>query len=170
LTHRRSRDLVVLGAAIIILAADQISKHLVRTSLIPGVPYDPVPWLSPVLSFTYITNTGVSFGLFPQLGSLGALVNIAVITVLLFSYRRLPVDNWLIHLSLGMQVGGALGNLVDRLLWRGQVTDFIDLNFWPLHEWPVFNLADSSVVVGVVILAYFLLFDLEIEAEPNEQA
>jgi signal peptidase II len=170
LTHRRSSDLVVLGAAIIILAADQISKHLVRTSLIPGVPYDPVPWLSPVLSFTYITNTGMSFGLFPQLGSLGALVNIAVITVLLFSYRRLPVDNWLIHLSLGMQVGGALGNLVDRLLWRGQVTDFIDLNFWPLHEWPVFNLADSSVVVGVVILAYFLLFDLEIEAEPNEQA
>ena len=170
MTHRRSRDLVVLGAAIIILAADQISKHLVRTCLVPGVPYDPVPWLSPVLSFTYITNTGVSFGLFPQLGSLGALINIVVIAVLLFSYRRLPVDNWLIHLSLGMQVGGALGNLVDRLLWRGQVTDFIDLNFWPLHEWPVFNLADSSVVVGVVILAYFLLFDLEIEAEPNEQA
>ncbi len=167
MTHRRSRDLVVLAAAIIILAADQISKHLVRTSLVPGVPYDPIPWLSPVFSFTYITNTGVSFGLFPQLGSLGALLNIVVVAVLLFSYRRLPVVNWLIPLSLGMQVGGALGNLVDRLLWQGQVTDFIDLNFWPLHEWPVFNVADSSVVVGVVILAYFLLFDLEVEADPN---
>lgn len=168
--HRRSRDLVVLGVAIIVLAADQISKHLVRTSLVPGVPYDPIPWLSPVLSFTYITNTGVSFGLFPQLGSLGALLNVTVIAVLLFSYRRLPVDNWLIPLSLGMQVGGALGNLADRLLWHGRVTDFIDLNFWPLHEWPVFNVADSSVVVGVVILAYFLLFDLEIETESEEQA
>jgi len=155
-------------AAIIVLAADQISKHLVRTSLVPGVPYDPIPWLRPVLSFTYITNTGVSFGLFPQLGSLGALINVVVIAVLLFSYRRLPVDSWLIPLSLGMQVGGALGNLTDRLFWRGQVTDFIDLNFWPLHEWPVFNVADSSVVVGVVILAYFLLFDLEVEPQPNE--
>lgn len=167
---RRSSDLVVLAAALIILAADQISKHLVRTSLMPGVPYDPIPWLRSVFSFTYITNTGVSFGLFPQLGSLGALIYPVVIAVLLFSYRHLPVDNWLIPLSLGMQVGGALGNFVDRLLWRGQVTDFIDLNFWPLHEWPVFNVADSSVVVGVVILAYFLLFDLEIEAEPSEQA
>ncbi len=168
MSHRRSSDLVVVLAAIIVLAADQISKHLVRTSLVPGVPYDPIPWLRPVLSFTYITNTGVSFGLFPQLGSLGALINVVVIAVLLFSYRRLPVDSWLIPLSLGMQVGGALGNLTDRLFWRGQVTDFIDLNFWPLHEWPVFNVADSSVVVGVVILAYFLLFDLEVEPQPNE--
>ncbi len=168
--NRRSRDLVVFVTAIVILAADQISKHLVRTSLVPGVPYDPIPWLRPILSLTYITNTGVSFGLFPQLGSLGALVNVAVVAVLLFSYRRLPVDNWLIPLSLGLQVGGALGNLVDRLLWSGHVTDFIDLNFWPMHEWPVFNIADSSAVVGVVILAYFLLFDLEAEVEPEKQA
>ncbi|MGB9879771.1 MAG: signal peptidase II, partial [Anaerolineae bacterium] len=103
------------------------------------------------------TNKGASFGLFPELSWLYTLVAMVVIAVILLFYRRFPTDHWLVMLSLGLQLGGAFGNLVDRL-WRGQVVDFIDLNFWPLQEWPVFNVADSSIVVGVCILAAYLFF------------
>jgi len=163
LIPRRSRDLLIFGVAFTVLAADQISKYWVRHYLVPGVPWNLAAWLRPVMSFTYVTNTGGSFGLFPQLGWFYTFVAIAVIAVILFFYRRLPADHTLMPISLGMQLGGALGNLLDRL-WHGRVIDFIDLNFWPLQGWPVFNLADSSVVVGVCILALYLLFEEEAPA------
>jgi len=155
---RRSRDLTVLGVAFIVLAADQMSKYWVRHNLMPGVPWDPVGWLRPILSLTYITNTGASFGLFPQLGGFYALITAAVIAAILFFYRRLPADGSVVFFSLGMQLGGALGNLFDRI-WHGHVIDFVDLNFWPLHEWPIFNVSDSSVVVGACLLALYLLLE-----------
>lgn len=178
---RRSRDLPVFGTALIVLAADQISKYWVRQHLALGVPWDPAQWLRPVLRFTYVTNTGAAFGILRQLAPVYPFVAVAVIVAILFFYRRLPTDQTLILLSLGLQLGGAAGNLMDRLasvakclpssfpglmgLWEAlkcaQVTDFIDLNFWPLQEWPVFNLADSSVVVGVCILALYLFLEEE---------
>lgn len=154
---RRARDILVFGAAIVVLAADQLSKSWVQQNLLPGMPWNPAPWLRPILSLTLVTNKGASFGLFPELSWFYTLVAITVIAVILLFYRRFPTDHWLVALSLGLQLGGAFGNLVDRL-WRGQVVDFIDLNFWPLQEWPVFNVADSSIVVGVCILAVYLLF------------
>ena len=157
---RRSRDFLVLSTALIILTADQVSKYWIRRYLLPGVPWNPVPWLRPILSLTYVTNTGASFGLFPELSWLYTFVAIVVIALILLFYRRLPARYWLVSISLGMQLGGAFGNLVDRL-WHGPVIDFIDLNFWPLQEWPVFNLADSSIVVGVCILAVYLLLEKE---------
>lgn len=168
--HRRSRDLLVFGVALIVLAADQISKAWVRRTLLLGVPWDPVSWLRPILSFTYVTNTGVAFGLFPQLGSLYALVALAVIGVLFCFYRNLVPDALLMSISLGLQLGGALGNNVIDRLWHGRVTDFIDLNFWPLQEWPVFNVADSSIVVGVCILAGYLLLQKEQPAVAGDAA
>lgn len=158
----QSRDLVLFGVASAVLLLDQLTKHWVRTTLTLGVPVNPVPLLRPVFSFTYITNTGASFGLFPQLASLYALIAVAVSAAIVYFRTQLPYASNLVWLSLGMQLGGSLGNLVDRLLWQGRVTDFIDLNFWPLQDWPVFNVADSSVVVGVVLLAAHLLL-----AEPD---
>jgi signal peptidase II len=104
-----------------------------------------------VLSFTRLTNTGVAFGLFPQFGDFFTVLAAVVIVAILFFYRTLEIDDWLMHLALGLQIGGALGNLVDRI-FRGSVVDFVDVNFWPLHEWPVVNLADSAIVVGVALL------------------
>jgi len=148
---------VLFGVAAAVLAFDQLSKSWVRTALTPGVPWSPLPLLRPVLSLTYITNTGASFGLFPQLASVYALIAVAVSAGIVYFRTQLPYASFLVWVSLGMQLGGSLGNLVDRLLHQGRVTDFIDLNFWPLQEWPVFNIADSSVVVGVVLLALYLL-------------
>jgi signal peptidase II len=160
------RDILVLGVAALALAADQLTKTWVRQHLVPGVPHDPWPWLSTVFSVTYVTNTGVSFGLFPGLAGVHRLVSLAVSSAILLSYRRISENHWLLFTSLGLQLGGALGNLVDRFT-VGQVTDFIDLNFWPLQDWPVFNIADSSVVVGVVLLAVYLLW-LSPGASPSE--
>lgn len=157
MNRRRARDSLIFGVALVVLAADQFSKYWVRQHLVPGVPWNPTPWLRPILSFTFVTNSGGSFGLFPHLSWFYTLVAIAVSAFIILFHRRFPIDHWVMAISLGMQLGGALGNLVDRL-WHGQVIDFIDLNFWPMHEWPVFNVADSSLVVGVCILAIYLLF------------
>ena len=79
------------------------------------------------------------------------VIAVVVVVVIVVYYRYLPGNQWLVQASLGLQLGGALGNLLDRLS-HGHVIDFIDFKVWP-----VFNVADSSVFVGVVILAYYLL-------------
>jgi len=139
------------GGAAFVLGVDQLSKSWVVENLPEHVPVDVFPWLRSVLSFTRLTNTGVAFGLFPQFGSFFTVLAAVVIVAILFFYRTLEVEDWLTHLALGLQIGGALGNLVDRL-FRGSVVDFLDVNFWPFENFPVFNLADSAIVVGVALL------------------
>ncbi len=146
----RSR-LLLWGSAVVVVLADQVSKVWVTQALPFGIPTDLFPWLRPILSFTYITNTGVAFGLFPQAGDFFKFLSAAVIVGIFLFQRSLPPQDWVTHLALGLQVGGALGNLVDRFV-RGSVVDFLDVNFWPFKRWAVFNLADSAIVVGVFIL------------------
>ena len=103
-----------------------------------------------LFQFTFITNTGAAFGMFPQLGTIFLFVALVVIIGIVIFHHHLPTENIWIRISLGLQLGGAMGNLLDRIL-RQYVVDFVDIGFWP-----IFNIADISVVVGVVILAYFL--------------
>ena len=147
-----------------VLAADQLSKLWVVQNLPEQVPVDIFPWLHPVFSLTYLNNTGVAFGLFPQFGDFFTILAAVVVVAIIFFYRTLDGNDWLTQLALGLQVGGALGNLVDRLC-RGSVVDFIDVNFWPLQKWPVFNLADSAIVVGVALLLLHT-WQQESEQEP----
>jgi signal peptidase II len=148
---------VILGLAIAVVVADQLTKAWVRRNLLLGVPWDPVPWLRPVLSLTYVTNQGAAFGMLPQLRPLYPLIAVTVLGVLFFFFRGLAVTGWIPTIGLGLLLGGTLGNNIIDRLWHGYVTDFVDLNFWPLQEWPVFNVADSSIVVGVCILTGYLL-------------
>jgi signal peptidase II len=108
------------------------------------------PALARIFKFTHITNTGAAFGMFPQLGSAFMVVAIVVIVGIVVFYHQLPTGNLWVRISLGLQLGGAMGNLLDRLV-HGYVVDFIDIGFWP-----IFNLADLSIVVGVSILSYHL--------------
>jgi signal peptidase II len=133
------------------LVVDRISKWVVMDSLKPGESWNPVAALERWVSLTYVTNTGAAFGLFPDYGVVFMVVAVVVIAAIILYYRHLPGDQWLIQASLGLQLGGTLGNLVDRLRY-GHVIDFIDFKVWP-----VFNVADSSVFVGAVILALYLL-------------
>jgi signal peptidase II len=141
------------GVAILTLVIDRISKWVVMASLRPGESWNPVAALERYVSLTYVTNTGAVFGLFPDYGSIFMVIAVVVVAAIILYYRHLPGDQWLVQTSLGLQLGGALGNLIDRLRY-GHVIDFIDFKFWP-----VFNVADSSIFVGVVILAFHLLRD-----------
>ncbi|MFQ5855079.1 MAG: signal peptidase II [Anaerolineae bacterium] len=150
------RDRLLLAfLALLIFGADQASKYLVLTRLALGESWTPVPGLDRFVSITHVINPGAAFGLFPDQGSLFAVIAVVVVVAILAYYRYLPAHNWFVRLSLGLQLGGALGNLADRLQ-RGHVIDFIDFKIWP-----VFNLADMAIVTGVGILAYFLMHEPE---------
>ncbi|MGQ9683327.1 MAG: signal peptidase II [Anaerolineae bacterium] len=149
----------VVGAAVV--AVDQVTKAAVARSLPLQVPWAPIESLSGVFSLTYVTNTGAAFGLFPQLGNVYVVVALAVVAALLIFYRQFAVTSRLMQVCLGLQVGGAIGNLIDRLR-LGYVVDFLDFKFWP-----VFNVADSCIVVGVVILAFLLLRQPAREVSPR---
>ncbi|NJN94088.1 MAG: signal peptidase II [Anaerolineales bacterium] len=109
--------------------------------------------------------TGAAFGMFPQLGGIFMVIAVVVVVAIVIFYHHLPTYNLWVRVSLGLQLGGALGNLVDRIT-RGYVVDFVDIGFWP-----IFNIADMSIVLGVTILAYFLWSEedvlSQVEKAPN---
>lgn len=137
--------------AALVLAADQASKAWVVAHLIPNVPTDVFPWLRPIASFTYVTNRGVAFGLLPQFGDVFTIFGVLIIAAILVFQRSLQDESAWVYAALGLQIGGAMGNVLDRL-FRGQVVDFIDLNFWPMQSWPISNVADVCIVLGVMVL------------------
>jgi signal peptidase II len=139
-----------LGVAILVLVLDQLSKVWVSTSLPEGGWWSPLPGLWRVFRITHITNSGAAFGMFPDQGNFFIVIAVVVALTILLYYRYLPTGEWLVRLSLGLQLGGAIGNLLDRLRY-GHVVDFVDIGFWP-----IFNVADVSIVSGVAILAYCL--------------
>ncbi len=148
-----------LGLAVLVFALDQATKWLIVQWLRePGVS---VPVLWPVFSLTYVTNTGAAFGLFANQNLLFIFIAVVVIAVILFFYRYLLADHLLLRVSLALQLGGALGNLLDRLR-LGYVVDFLDFRVWP-----VFNVADSAITIGVLLLIYNLVFQPERHAEPG---
>ena len=138
----RLRRTLFIGAALIVLALDQASKELIRTLMDRGEGW-PDGW--PV-RLHYVTNTGAAFGILKdQTGFLIVTTVIGVAAIYLY-YRFPPFERLSAPVAIGMMLGGAVGNLVDRLR-LGRVTDFIEFPFWPS-----FNVADSSIVVGVAVL------------------
>ncbi len=150
-TKRRELTMLAMAAAVLVL--DQLTKAAVMRYLPPETPWNPIEPLRAIVTLTYVTNTGVAFGLFPQFGNVFIVLPVVIVAALLLFYRRFALSHWLLPVCLGMQLGGAVGNLIDRLRF-GHVIDFVDLKFWP-----VFNVADSCIVVGVLILAILLLRD-----------
>ncbi|MBN1955827.1 MAG: signal peptidase II [Anaerolineae bacterium] len=150
--------LILPAVALLLLAADQITKSLVVAKMDLGQSMDLASWLAPFFSVTYVTNTGVAFGLFQGVSELFLVIDVVVVVVLLLYYRHLPYGQFWLRLAMGIQMGGALGNLSDRIV-RGAVVDFIDLNFWPMRTWPISNLADISIVSGVILLAGAMLWE-----------
>ena len=144
------RDSVLLLALAIVFSLDQTTKALVRHNLVLG---ESIPRDGP-FRIVHSFNTGSAFGLFPNQTLFLILASLVGIVILLLVYRNQSLAGFPIRLSLGMQIGGALGNLSDRVR-TGEVTDFIDVGFWP-----VFNVADAAIVTGIILLAgVFLLTD-----------
>jgi len=155
--HSIRRQALLWFIAAVVLAADQISKAIVVRTLPVGIPWNPIPLLQPFVNLTHVMNRGAAFGMLPNLSFFFTAVAIAVSLAILYFARRIPEHQWWLSLSLGLQLGGALGNLTDRLHY-GYVIDFIEV-----RHFPVFNLADSAIVVGVIILAIHLWNEEELE-------
>ncbi|HEX3519732.1 MAG TPA: signal peptidase II [Solirubrobacteraceae bacterium] len=147
-TRRPGRPwLLALAVLIVVVVADQLTKQAVRHSIVPGEDRRFLPGVQLVNT----RNHGVAFGFLP--GSQTAVTILIVLALLaLLVYFALHATRRLMWLPTGMLVGGAVGNIVDRLR-DGSVTDFVKL---PLG-WPPFNLADASITLGILIL--FLLID-----------
>ena len=142
-----------LVTALLVVIADQLSKLWIRSNLALGESLPETGFFR----LTHTQNTGAAFGLFQDHSLILAIIaiigSIVILFLAFFMYRRFHILNTLLgKLSLGLILGGTVGNLIDRLRCGGYVTDFIDFSFWP-----AFNIADSSVVVGAFLLAYLLI-------------
>lgn len=145
-----ARTALILLTALLVLAADQASKAAIRQYLTEAGT-SSVPLLGGLVRLSYVENRGAAFGLFQNQTLFFTVVGILVVGGILVGQRFLPAHKTLLAICLGMMLGGASGNLLDRMR-NGYVFDFVDLTWWP-----VFNVADSAIVVGVFILAYHLL-------------
>lgn len=149
---KKQRALPLL-IAVLIIVIDQFSKLSVEAQLPLNHTWAPFPEFAHLFRFTHVSNTGAAFGLFPGGSPFFTVVAIAVAAIIVIYNFGLPAGHFLLRLALGLQLGGALGNLIDRFR-LGHVTDFLD--FGP---WPVFNLADTSIVAGVVILGVLMVLE-----------
>jgi signal peptidase II len=138
--------------ALVLVAFDQWTKYLVRNNLPLNRDTALIPWLDKIFTFTYIHNTGGAFGLLPGVGLPFILVAIAVVVIIILYSRQITTGPWFLRLAFGLQLGGAMGNLVDRIVF-GYVTDFVNFRWWP-----VWNIADSCIVVGTILLLIFIVF------------
>ncbi len=139
----------LFGAAGLIVALDQWTKWLVRTNLPAGGTWLPewLDWLSPYARVIHWYNSGAAFGMFQGASAVFTILAIIVVGAILYYYPRVEQSDWTLRAAMAMQLAGALGNLIDRLMLQGQVTDFISVG-----TFPVFNVADASISVGVVVL------------------
>jgi signal peptidase II len=143
----------LLTLAGLVFALDQITKALVARQLEFGETLVfAEASLGRVFRLHHARNTGLAFGMFQGNNDLFLILSIAIVLILLAFAMRLPVGDRLSRAAIGMQVGGALGNAVDRMR-LGYVTDFLDFFVGTWH-WPTFNVADSAIVVGVGLLMF----------------
>lgn len=161
---RRVAVLLFITAAVIV-AIDQVTKALIVSSYLREGESRRV--IGEVLSWTYQRNPGSAFGLFQHIPVLFTILATAIAVVI--AVRAPRVHDRLTAFALGLVLGGAVGNLVDRIarspgVFRGRVVDFIDF-----HWWPVFNVADSAVVIGAVLLL-IASFRNERRAKADERA
>lgn len=147
--NKLSSYLYLFSIAGVIIALDQWTKWLVRENIPFTGQWVPqgMDWLMPYARIVHWQNSGAAFGFF-QNGSLifGSLA-VVVIAVILYFYPQVERKDWGMRIAMAMQFAGAAGNLIDRILFAGKVTDFISVG-----NFPVFNVADSSITLGVFVL------------------
>jgi signal peptidase II len=141
-TAPRLRRGLFFGAALAVLALDQASKSLVRAFMDRGETWPDDSFVR----LHYVTNTGAAFGILKDQTGFLIVTTVVGLAAIYLYYRYPPFDHIVAPIAIGMMLGGATGNLVDRLR-LGRVTDFIDVGFWPS-----FNVADSSITVGITVL------------------
>jgi len=142
---------MLLGIVGLLIALDQWSKALVRDQIALGSEVYPIPFLAPFFRFTYWKNTGAAFGIFQNANLPLLILSILISGALIWIYFKSEDEPLVFRISLAMMLGGAIGNMIDRIRF-GFVTDFIAVG-----RFPVFNIADSAVTVGVAVMLIVML-------------
>lgn len=138
---------LLLIAAIIVIV-DQLTKFFIRKYMVYGETWAPWDWMMPYVRLLYIHNTGAAFGLFKNMNTVFMVLAVIVSGVIIYYYPHIPSEEKVIRFALSLQLAGAVGNLIDRIIF-GRVTDFISVG-----NFAIFNVADSSITVGVIILLF----------------
>ena len=133
---------------IVLLVADQAVKHLIRTTMVEG---QSIPIIQNIFHITYIENPGAAFGILADQRILFLVLTAMIVGVMVYLYISLRNKKSLTAISLGIVVSGAIGNFIDRFL-QGTVTDFLDFRIWP-----IFNIADICICVGIALICYFVI-------------
>ncbi len=141
----------------VVIFLDQLTKYLVETRIPLYGVWAPIPALEGIFRIVHTANTGAVFGLFQGSGMFFAALAVVVAIAIAYFNMTLPGHQWLIRVALGLQLGGALGNLIDRLR-QGHVTDFVDTG-----PWYIWNLADLAIVSGVILFGFAYLREMRRE-------
>ena len=138
----------IFTIATVIIALDQWTKWLVRTNIPEGQSWlpDSLLWLSPYARIVHWYNKGAAFGIFQEGSMVFTVLAFIVSAAIIYYYPQVSKKDWPLRLAMSMQLGGAIGNLIDRLT-IGHVTDFLSVG-----TFPVFNIADASISVGAAVL------------------
>lgn len=147
---------IYYGIALLIVAADQWTKWLVLKNMELG---ERIPVIEPYLAWLSHRNRGAAWGMLEGQMWLFAIITIAVIIGILYYFHKHAKGQPLFQLSLMIILGGAVGNFIDRML-RGEVVDFVDVLI-PIinYDFPIFNVADAALTVGVVLMIIFVIYD-----------
>ncbi len=137
-----------LGVIFLVMLVDQASKIYMISRLQPG---DSLPLVPGVFHLTYVRNPGAAFGILAHQTTFFIVISVLMIALIFFGRHLFSTRRFFVQLALSLQVGGALGNLIDRVRF-GYVIDFLDFRIWP-----VFNLADVAIVTGMILLLLSLV-------------
>src|SRR3989475_12076073 len=142
---------LVAGIAVLVFALDRITKLWVEQN----IPlYESRQVVGDYVRIVHTQNTGAAFGLLPERTTLLSALSVLAVLAIVYYYRQIASSSWLVTATLGMQLGGAAGNLVDRVR-QGFVVDFIDVGIGDVRFW-AFNVADSSIAVGIALVTFAL--------------
>lgn len=139
----------ILLLAIVIVIVDQLSKFYIQGHMELGMS---IPVLQDVFHITYILNPGAAFGLFEHQTAFFVIIAVGMVMATIYFYPQIPKQYRLLRFGVGLMVGGAMGNVIDRIK-TGYVIDFFDFRIWP-----IFNIADAGIVCGVGCIIFTIIY------------
>ena len=159
---RFSRILLVAGVAVLVFAIDRVTKAWVSENIPLGTAR---PVVGDYVRIVHAQNSGAAFGLLPERTTLLSVLSVVAVLAIVYYYRQIASNSSLVSATLGMQLGGAFGNLLDRVR-QGYVVDFVDVGIGDIRFW-AFNVADSSIVVGIILVTLALWYEERRAATPK---
>lgn len=152
-SKEKKKTIIFYLTCLVVLFLDQLSKYFIRCSFQLG---DGIWIIKDIFSICYIKNQGVAFGLLVNFKEIFVYVNVILVGIIIFIYQKTKkkTDQIIINLIFGLIIGGAVSNIIDRILFKG-VVDFLDIG-WKEIRWPTFNFADMSICIGMFLLCFFI--------------